>query len=77
MDWKAQIPACLGQVDRKFAVHPLDEQWARQMITDAKAAGASIDDVSKEIAWDCYKSGVRVDLAKNIDEQLQRLNALW
>ena len=49
MNWKDKLPACFGCDDHIFASHPMDEGRGRQMITDAFASGASINDLLEAV----------------------------
>ena len=32
MEWKKKLPGCFGEVDQKFAVHPLDRKRAYEWL---------------------------------------------
>lgn len=48
-NWKNRIPGCFGTVDQIFAMHPLDEQRAKEMMKQALESGASIQDILNEL----------------------------
>lgn len=72
MSWHDQVPACFGTADRKFGLHPADNKRAIQMIADAKAVGATWD----EVAWELRRefAGSRND---HIDGEVQRAAKMW
>ena len=47
--WRDRLPACFGVVDLKFARHSLDAGRAKEMIRDARDAGASSEDILSAI----------------------------
>ncbi|MBE2192083.1 MAG: hypothetical protein IAE63_07880 [Alphaproteobacteria bacterium] len=78
MSWRNMISQCFGCQDKKFALHPSDEQAAKSMIKAAKNSGASLADVEKEIVYFCYKNINSEDLLKqHIDDQLKKLKELY
>lgn len=78
MSWKTMVSGCFGEQDVMFAIHPLDEGRARKMIAEAKASGALLDDVEKEIVWHVYKRVTAPGaLQKHLDRQINRLKELW
>jgi hypothetical protein len=72
------VPSAFGNVDAKFALHPNDEERAKEAIRIAKSEGASFDDFEKEIVWHCYKkvtaSGA---LQSHINEQVSKAKRMW
>jgi hypothetical protein len=77
--WQDRISGCFGHQDGRFAVHPLDEKRAKELIKEAKASGASRDDFEKEIeryliVHATVKDGVRARLRY---EAKETLNELW
>lgn len=80
MHWKDLIAATFGAADIKFASHPLDKDRALIMIKTAQEAGASKQDVAKELVWHLYDRTGDSDapnLKSHIDEQLKAFYALW
>lgn len=67
-DWKTKLPGCFGTVDLKFALHPLDEERAKQMMKLAFKSGASIDDILSAIAGYLDSKGAK---RRHIEEQLE------
>jgi hypothetical protein len=39
MDVKGQIPGCFGEMDKKFAIHPSDEERAFDLLTRLRKDG--------------------------------------
>ncbi len=78
MTWQERVPACFGNQDVIFAVHPLDSERAKEAIAAAKAAGASRDDFEKEMVWHIYKSVTAEGMLQpHIKEQVGRLHKMW
>lgn len=78
MDWQRMVDACFGVEDNVFAGHESEKESARQMVAAAKAAGATRDDVVKEIVWRVYKRNPVASVYKNhLDQQVRALNAYW
>jgi hypothetical protein len=78
MEWQKLVSACFGNQDCIFAVHPMDEQRAKEAIKAAKAAGASRDDFEKEMVWHMYKKVTAEGLLQShIKEQVARLHRMW
>jgi hypothetical protein len=78
MAWQDRVPACFGDQDLIFAVHPMDEQRAKDAIKEAKAAGAARDDFEKEMVWHIYKNVTAEGyLQTHIKEQVGRLHKMW
>ena len=78
MEWQKRIPACFGNADVIFAVHPMDDKRAREAIKEAKAASASRDDFEKEMVWHIYKNVTAEGfLQQHIKEQVQRMHKMW
>ncbi|MCT4626453.1 hypothetical protein [Halodesulfovibrio sp.] len=46
MNWKEMVPKCFGMVDKVYAGHEIEKQHARKMISAAKKAGATKDEVA-------------------------------
>ncbi len=67
-DWKTKLPRCFGILDHKFALHPLDEERAKQMMKSAFNSGASIDDFLSAITDYLASKGAK---KKHIKEQLE------
>jgi hypothetical protein len=55
MAWQDKIGGCFGNADVEFATHPSDEKRAKELIAEAKAAGATREDFEKEMVWHIYK----------------------
>ena len=55
MSWQQKIPACFGDRDVKFALHPSDPAHAEEAIAGARAAGASFQDFEKEVVNHCHE----------------------
>jgi hypothetical protein len=78
MDWQKRVAACFGNQDVIFAVHPMDEERAKQAIREAKAAGASRDDFEKEMVWHMYKNFTAEGLQQqHMKDQVRRLHKMW
>ncbi len=45
MDWKEMIAACFNCDGIGFALHPTEQKAAREMVREAKKAGASEKDI--------------------------------
>ena len=77
MSWQDRVVRCFGVVDCVFAGHPMDEGQAKELIKEAKQAGASFEDFEKEVVWHCYKelkvSPNHLSLKEHIDKQVNRL----
>ena len=67
-DWRKKLPGCFGIVDLKFALHPLDEGRAKQMMKLAFKSGASIEDVLAAISAFLESKGAT---DQHIAEQLE------
>lgn len=66
MNWKDMIPGCCGNTDKLFASHSdCDGERAKQMLKEAKKAGATLDDVEKEYENFLTKNGAHEDYKKN------------
>lgn len=68
--WKNQIPGSFGCVDRIFADHPEDEARAKDMINDAFASGASINDLLNAVKEYLKGKGCSPE---HLQEQIDRL----
>jgi hypothetical protein len=55
MDWKQKVPGCFGLVDVEFARDLSDQSRAEVAVKAAQGAGASFDELEKEVVWHCYK----------------------
>jgi len=55
MDWKSRIPGCFGKVDYKFAVHPIDENRAFDLLNMLR---------KESVSWEEFESEVRSFLIK-------------
>lgn len=78
MAWMDDLDTAFGAADRKFAIHPLDKQRAKDVIKDAKAVGATFDDIEKEIVWNCYKHVTAAGtLQAHIAEQVKTAKQMW
>jgi hypothetical protein len=78
MAWRDRIAGCFGVADAKFALHPADEDRARDAIREAKADGATRDDFEKELLWYVYQR-VRHHNGfwKLVDSQKKTLDHIW
>ncbi len=78
MSWEKMVPSCFGENDVLFAIHPLDEGRAMEMISAAKAAGSSFDDLEKEMVWHVYKRVTAEGLLQeHLARQINRAKDLW
>ena len=76
--WQDMIDSCFGENDRVFAGHPLDEKRAKEAIKAAKAAGATMTDIEKELLWDVYRHVKNHDVFwELVDKQNKRLKKMW
>lgn len=76
--WQDRISGCFGDKDGWFAIHPLDEKRAKALIKEAKADGASREDLEKELEkylskHTTAKDGIREDLVRNAKKTLRQL----
>lgn len=68
MSWKSRIAACFVDVDGKIDFNPSDEKDAKDLILEAKIAGASFEELEREMVWHLYKKGAsRDDMLEHID----------
>jgi len=78
MAWQHLIPGCFGDQDANFALHPYDEDRAKEAIKQAKAAGASCDDFEGEMLEYLRRKigdeGVRVS---RTEAAITKLRELW
>lgn len=44
-NWKSQMSRCFGSVDKLFALHPSEEKNAQEMLKNALAENATIDEI--------------------------------
>lgn len=65
--WRDRLPACFGVVDLKFALHPLDERRAKEMIREARESGASTEEILSAIQDYLSSMQARQD---HIDEEM-------
>ena len=72
MDWKELIPACFGENDRLFAVHPLDARRALNLLVTAKEQGVSGDEFFE--AFNEHLTHLGVDI-EHFDAQKKRIYA--
>lgn len=77
MAWKEAVPACFGAADAKFANHPADEGRAKEVIQKAKAEGASVEDLQKEMLWHLYKEYNELGIDSHFREQLETAKKIW
>ncbi|MDP3460102.1 MAG: hypothetical protein Q8S09_12590 [Hyphomonas sp.] len=74
MTWTNRIPGCFGTVDQKFAIHPLDEQRAIELLLEAKRASVGYDEVVRQITAHLTSKGASGD---HIGEQIARVRKLF
>ncbi|MGK6312348.1 hypothetical protein [Neorhizobium sp. DT-125] len=72
MSWKSRVPGCFGNVDASFRTH--HEEDARDLILEAKVAGASFEELEREMVWHLYRKGAT---REQMDEQIDQARALW
>ena len=78
MSWQQRVPGAFGCQDVIFAVHPSDENRAKEAIKDAKAAGATFPDFEKEVVWHCYQNVTAPGmLQEHIADQVASAKKLW
>lgn len=74
--WRSQLSGAFGVMDVKFGVHPADTKRAKAVIAEARAAGASFEDLEKEVVWHCYKEAPALRHEHTV-EQVKRAKELW
>jgi len=72
MSWKSKVPGCLGHADASFRIQ--HEEDARDLILEAKIAGASFEELEREMVWHLYRDGAT---REQMDEQIDQARALW
>ena len=70
MSWKDGISGCFGDIDGKFAVHPLDARRALELLLEAKTAAISRDDF-----FGAFEEYLRSTGVEHYDEQMERIHA--
>jgi hypothetical protein len=76
--WQDRVPACFGDQDVIFAVHPSDHGQAKDAIKAARESGASRDDFEKEMVWHIYKRVTAEGMLQpHIKEQVKQLYKMW
>lgn len=74
-DWKAMVRNCFGEIDRKFAIHPIDRRHAHEMLRASISAGATVAEVEAEVRSFLAHDGCSPEhIAEQIDA-LRRLRA--
>jgi hypothetical protein len=76
MDWQDRVAGCFGNNDVEFAVHPMDQRRAKELIAAAQAAGATRDDFEKEMEWHVYKNR-KYEMQAHLEKQVKRLHKMW
>lgn len=56
----------------------MDAEQAKNVIKEAKQAGASFEEFEKEVVWHCYQE-VKTpnDLREHIEKQSAKLKKMW
>ncbi|WP_288800941.1 hypothetical protein [uncultured Fibrobacter sp.] len=74
IDWKKQIPSCFGVMDLHFAVHPLDNDRARQLLIDVlNEPDVTYKDFTREVKDYLTKNTSNKNLVR---EQMKRVKNL-
>lgn len=68
-DWIKAVSQCFGSVDKKFALHPSDEEAAFQWLGSLRQKGTTWNDARGQIS--AYLTGQGCN-DTHIDEQLDR-----
>ena len=72
MSWKAKVAGCFGNTGTSSRT--LYEENAKDIILEAKIAGASFEELEREMVWNLYRKGAN---RERIDEQIDRARRLW
>lgn len=72
MSWKSKVVGCFGNTDSSSRT--LDEEHARDLILEAKIAGASFEELEREMVWNLYRKGAT---REQMDEQVGHARRLW
>lgn len=72
MSWKSKVAICFGNADTSSRT--LYEETARDLILEAKVAGASFEELEKEMVWNLYRKGAT---REQMDEQIDRARQIW
>ncbi|MBN4863823.1 hypothetical protein [Providencia stuartii] len=77
MDWKEKVSTGFGDQDCVFAQHSIDIERAKNVIKEAKSAGATFQDFEKEIVWHIYNKVKGPHQKEFIETQVKRAKNLW
>jgi hypothetical protein len=72
MSWKSKVARCFGEADRSASTSA--EENARDLVLEAKVAGASFEEMERELVWHLYRNGAS---REQMDTQIDRARALW
>ncbi|OHV79427.1 hypothetical protein LCM4573_25285 [Rhizobium sp. LCM 4573] len=72
MSWKSKVVGCFGNTD--FSSRTLDEGNTRDLILEAKIAGASFEELEREMIWNLYRRGAT---REQMDKQIDHARRLW
>jgi len=68
MIWKQDIAGCFGEVDQLFAIHPLDDQRAFDLLIKLRRERPGWEDIEEAFRDHLQSQGCNAD---HIDEQLE------
>ena len=67
---KQLLRKCFGMVDRKFAMHPVEEDYARQLLDACRDEGIGLGELKEEATAWLTKEGCSEE---HINEQLEQI----
>jgi hypothetical protein len=70
-DWKQKINGCFGEKDKLFAIHPLDERRAYELLTLLRAYGIGWSTVEPEFRKHLEDDGCGPE---HVKEQMSRIS---
>ena len=77
MSWKNKIAGSFGNIDQIFAVHPLDERRAIELLLEAKIALASLEEIEEAIRAHLEEQGTSKEHAEEQITKVRKKFGPW